>query len=182
MHRLLFCLRGLIFAHEHAGVDLEQRHAQRIDEPLAALARLACCRQCGRLDTPLAQCPASRAVRDTVRCGLVPLREHRLPGFAFRFGQLSQGNTTDREAEARPQRGVGSRLTIRRQFGDVSVPCRQLVDEDRALDRIGPIVDAAHVGGDAVIFEVERDDSQAGLETPVLFRRGFFREVVDRLR
>jgi hypothetical protein len=62
------------------------------------------------------------------------------------------------------------------------VPHRKLVHEDRALDRIGPIVDAAHVGGDAVIFEVERHDSQASLEMPVLFRRGFLRKVLDRLR
>ena len=181
-HRLVFCSRGLIVAHKLAGVDLEQRHAQRIDEPVAALARLACCRRCERLDTPLAQCPASGAVRDTVRCGLVPLREHRLPGCAFRGSQLSQGTTANREAEARSQRGVGSRLTVLRQLGDVCVPCRQLIGEDRALDRIAPIVDAAHVGGDAVVLELERHDSQAGLETPVLLRRGFFREVVYRLR
>ncbi len=62
------------------------------------------------------------------------------------------------------------------------MPRGKLVDEDRALDRIRPTVDAAQVVGDAVIFEVERDDSQASLETPVLFRRGLLRKVLDRFR
>jgi hypothetical protein len=64
------------------------------------------------------------------------------------------------------------------------VPCRQLVDEDRALDRIGPLVDAAHVGGDVVIFNGAATTARRALRRqfapPRLFARWMLRCGLSR--
>ena len=111
--------------------------------------------------------PARRAVDPLVRVVLIPVGENRLPRLYHLFGQLLGRGAADSQADAGSQGRIDHRCGEFGQPRSISLPRRDLVNEDRPLDRIGP--EPAHVLGQRQVAQVQSHDGQPLLESPVLF-------------
>ena len=147
--------------------DPDQRHLERVDEPVPPAIRLTRRFNLWYFQLPIEARQSRRTVSQGVGRGMEPPDEQGMPRVLGLVRDPLGRDDGQPQAEGRSQGGVFHAAGQRRQLDDVALPKRKLLDKPGPLHGVGPVGDLAHVCGDVLVAEIKRDDGQSRLHLPI---------------